>query len=273
MSEPGGERGRDRIKASLGVLAFHAVLGYALITGLAFEVGRTVSDSLKIFEVEEILPPPLEERPAPEASSPHEEGAAAPPNLASEATPIVAPPPKIRVEVPPPVVAAPLPTQRPGNDPTAGTSTVMGLGTGSGGEGSGTASGGSGMGTGGAGGGARARLERGRLLNEDYPRRAMRAGAEGIVSVLFTVGTDGRAGGCRVTRSSGNADLDRTTCRLIEQRFRYKPATDAEGKPVPELITKTYEWLLPLKRGPSGCVPSGAGCSAPKSPSISSGAP
>ncbi len=261
------------MKASLGVLAFHAVLGYALLTGLAFEVGRTVSETLKVFDVQERLPPPLEETPATKAASPNEEGAAAPPNLHSEATPIVAPPPKIRLEVSPPVLAAPLPTPRPGNDPTAGASPVKGPGTGSGGEGSGTGSGGSGTGTGGGGGGTRAQLERGRLFNEDYPRRAMRAGAEGTVSVLFTVGTDGRVDGCRVTRSSGNADLDSTTCRLIEQRFRYKPATDAEGKPVPELMTKTYDWLLPLKRSLSGCVRFAAGCSAQKSPSISSGAP
>ncbi len=248
MSEAGPKWDRDRIKASLGVVALHAVLGYALITGLAFDVGRTLSEGLRIFDVQQILPPPLEEQPAPKAAGTQEEGAAAPPNLKSEATPVVAPPPKIRLEVPPPLVSAPLPTPRPGNDPTAGASTVKAPGTGSGGEGSGTGSGGSGTGPGGGGGGTRAQLERGKLLNEDYPRRAIRAGAEGTVSVRFTVGTDGRVGGCRVTRSSGNADLDSTTCRLIEKRFRYKPATDADGKPVPELVTKTYDWLLPLKR-------------------------
>jgi protein TonB len=120
------ERNRDRLKASIGVAAFHALLGYALITGLGFEVVRAVSDNLKTFDVQEPLPPPLEEQPKPDRASPEEEGAAAPPNLKSEATPVVAPPPKIRLEVPPPVVSAPLPTPRPGNDPTAGAPAVKG---------------------------------------------------------------------------------------------------------------------------------------------------
>ena len=242
------ERNRDRLKASIGVVAFHALLGYALITGLGFEVVRTVSDNLKLFDVQEPIPPPLEEQPKPDLASSEEEGAAAPPNIKSEATPVVAPPPKIRIEVPPPVVSAPLPTPRPGNDPTAGASTVKGPGTGAGGEGTGTGSGGSGTGTGGGGGGGRpAQLERGRLMNQDYPRSALRAGIEGSVFVRFTVQTDGRVSGCTVTRSSGNEDLDSTTCRLIERRFRYRPALDTEGRPVPEVVRKSYDWLIPSR--------------------------
>lgn len=240
------ERNRDRLKASIGVAAFHALLGYALITGLGFEVVRAVSDNLKTFDVQEPLPPPLQEQPKPDRASPEEEGAAAPPNLKSEATPLVAPPPKIRLEVPPPVVSAPLPTPRPGNDPTAGASTVKGPGTGAGGEGTGTGSGGSGTGTGGGGGGGRAaQLERGSLRNQDYPRSALRAGIEGSVAVRFTVQTDGRVSGCTVVRSSGNEDLDSTTCRLIERRFRYRPALDGQGRPVPEVVRKSYDWLIP----------------------------
>jgi protein TonB len=162
---------------------------------------------------------------------------------------VVAPPPEIRLDIPPPVIAAPVPTPIEGSDPSAGAADVKGPGTGSGGQGTGTGSGNAGGGTGGGGGGgARAQLVRGRLMNEDYPRSALRAGIQGSVSVRFTVDTDGVARDCLVTRSSGNADLDTTTCRLIERRFRYRAARDAQGKPVPETIGKTYDWLLPLRR-------------------------
>jgi protein TonB len=230
------DRNRDRLKAGVGVAVFHALLGYAFITGLGFEVVRTVSDSMKIFDVPEKPPPPVEEPVPALARTAQEEGAAAPPNIKSKASPVVAPPPKVRLDIPPPVVAAPLPTPLPGNDRSAGASDRPGPGTGAGGIGTGTGSGGE---------GARAVLVRGRLMNQDYPREAMRIRAEGTVFVRFTVRTDGRVENCRVTRSSGNEALDETTCRLIERRFRYEPARDAQGRAVPETIQKTYEWFIP----------------------------
>jgi len=75
----------------------------------------------------------------------------------------------------------------------------------------------------------------------------MWAGVEGTVSVRFTVDADGGTSGCRITRSSGNAELDETTCRLIELRFRYRPARDVQGRPVPETVTRTFDWLLPFR--------------------------
>ncbi|WP_260583078.1 energy transducer TonB [Sphingopyxis sp. PET50] len=54
----------------------------------------------------------------------------------------------------------------------------------------------------------------------------------------FTVETSGRATRCRVSRSSGDASLDATTCRLIEERFRFRPATDPAGR----AIASDYGW-------------------------------
>jgi protein TonB len=71
---------------------------------------------------------------------------------------------------------------------------------------------------------------------------------EGSVAVRFTVEPSGRVSGCTVIRSSANEELDSTTCRLIEQRFRYRPARDSEGRPVPEVISRTFDWLLPQRR-------------------------
>ena len=126
-------------------------------------------------------------------------------------------------------------------------SDTEGPGTGAGGLGVGLGSGGQGSGNG--GGGVRAQRVSGAISGErDYPRAARRAGIEGTVSVRFIVDTDGRATGCGVTRSSGHAALDETTCRLIEQRFRYRPARDGQGRLVPESVSRTFDWLLPRRR-------------------------
>ena len=240
---------RDRVRAALGVAAFHALLGYALITGLGARVATTVSDRLSTFDVlpQPPPPPPREPEPATERT-PQEEGAAAPPNLKAKPSPAVAPPPLVRLKVPPPVVTAPLPSPATGSDPSAGASNLPGPGTGSGGVGTGTGSGGQGTGPGGGGGGSRAVRLSGSISGaSDYPRGARRAGIEGSVAVRFTVRTDGSVSDCEIIRSTANEELDETTCRLIERRFRYQPARDAAGRPVPEVVTRTFDWMLPRR--------------------------
>ena len=238
---------RDRFKAAVGVALLHALLAYALIIGLGVELATRLSSDLKTFNVTEEPPPPPEPIPAP-ARSDDREGAASPVSMKAKPSPVVAPPPEIRLKVPPPVVTTPKPTPVPaGSDRTAGVSNTGGPGPGTGGLGIGMGSGGRGTGTGGGMAGRARRLSGAISGARDYPRAAKRAGIEGTVSVRFTVGTDGRTSGCTVTRSSGNAELDETTCRLIEQRFRYRPAEDTEGRPVPEVVTRTFDWLLPFR--------------------------
>ncbi|WP_242446030.1 energy transducer TonB [Sphingopyxis lindanitolerans] len=104
-----------------------------------------------------------------------------------------------------------------------------------GGGGNGTGAGGSGTGT---GGGSKAAWRSGTINDRDYPRDAARAKIGGEVEVRFTIQPTGRVTGCRVARSSGDASLDATTCRLIEDRFRFRPATNGAGDP----ITSAYGW-------------------------------
>jgi protein TonB len=238
------EINRDRIKSALGVAAFHALLGYALITGLGFQLPAEVTDKLQVFDVVE-PPPPPEEKPIPakvRVEAP--EGAASPPSMKANPTPIVAPPPIIKLDVPPPVVSVPVPTPVPtGVDPTAGVAAIPGPGTGTGGEGNGTGAGGQGSGTGG-GGGSPPRWISGRIMDSDYPRGAVRARASGTVFLRFVVAPTGRVINCRITRSSGNRDLDQTTCGLIERRFRYRPARDPSGRPVADTIAGEHVWEL-----------------------------
>jgi protein TonB len=49
--------------------------------------------------------------------------------------------------------------------------------------------------------------------------------------------------------TSGLPELDQIACRLIEQRFRYKPARDRAGRPVRSTIVETHSWFIREKRG------------------------
>lgn len=239
----GREPHRERIASAIGVAIFHALLGYWLLSGLGIDAPGGAGRTLKVFDVPAPPPPPPAEEAETKAPAEAEEGAAAPPDLVSDPAPVVAPEPEIPLPVPPPLVAAPVPG--PGADPDAGASDRPGPGTGAGGVGAGAGAGGEGSGRGGGGGVAvRARHLSGNIVDADYPRSASRARAEGSVLVHFTVGTDGRAGGCTVIRSSGHTVLDVTTCRLIEKRFRFDPARDTAGRPMPELRGWKQDWWL-----------------------------
>lgn len=90
-----------------------------------------------------------------------------------------------------------------------------------------------------------ASLLRGSFNNEtDYPGAARRNEEQGTVRVTFTVGIDGRVANCSVVQSSGSSSLDSTTCRIFERRFRYSPARDAGGNPVPTTMRQSVTWQL-----------------------------
>jgi len=244
------QENRDRIKSVIGVAAFHALVGYALITGLGFDVVTQVTNELKLFDAVEEPPPPPAEPPPPKKTSskapkPKDpEGAASPANLKNTPSEIVVPPPEIRLEVPPPVIAAPVAGQ--GAAPVAGAAAVPGPGTGSGGIGTGLGSGNQGTGTGGGGGGggggAPARWLRGSITDRDYPDAAYERRISGTVFLRFVVDPTGRVSECTVTRSSGSRELDATTCRLILRRFRYRPARDAQGNSIASVVRGEHQW-------------------------------
>jgi protein TonB len=113
------------------------------------------------------------------------------------------------------------------------------LGSGAGGGAGGTGYGDSGEGEGGTD------LEQiaGDILPSDYPRRLRENGIGGRVEFTFTVGTNGRVTRCLVTRSSGVPELDTLTCRLVQQRFRYRPSTDRYGRPISDEVEGEHIWV------------------------------
>jgi protein TonB len=237
---------RSRIVSAAVAAGIHLLLAYALLRGFGVDLPLPVPERIQLLDLAEppppeAKPPRFEARKQPRPKDP--EGAAAPVNLRATPTEIVAPSPPIPLPVPPPVASAP--AAGTGAAPSAGAAPLPGPGTGAGGQGQGLGSGLSGNGTGGGGGGGvPARWLRGSIDDEDYPRRAYEARAMGIVYMAFTVAADGRIGDCRVTRSSGNRELDETTCRLIRQRFRYRPARDASGRAIASVVRGQQSWEI-----------------------------
>jgi|GEM_PF-309430 len=245
---------KDKVRAVVPVAAIHAGLALVLLRGLQPGALPAESDPLKLVR----LPPPEEVRPEQEPppppppvkaraqplrqADPRPEGAASPPNLKSEPTPVVAPKPVIPMQPPPTIVSAPVPGI--GAAPSAGAAPIRGPGTGSGGVGTGRGSGRGGGGFGGGGGGGGGGYGSGRVFTmprqirgdfsyRDIPEQLQDGGFAGRVSLRFMIDVDGRARECRAVRSSGSRLMDAAACRALEQRFRFVPGRDETGRPVP----------------------------------------
>src|SRR5215212_5835670 len=81
----------NRTAAIVIVAILHAILGYAIVTGLAYNVMKKAAEDLKTFDVEE-EPPPPEETPPPPENQPD-----APPPVITTAPPRPEPPPPPRI--------------------------------------------------------------------------------------------------------------------------------------------------------------------------------
>ena len=85
--------------------------------------------------------------------------------------------------------------------------------------------------------------------NDDYPVSAMREEREGTTGFRLTIGVDGLPTQCEIISSSGHADLDTTTCRLIMERARFTPGRDKNGKAVGGTYSNRIRWQIPEGNG------------------------
>lgn len=234
---------RERIGGAAAALAVTCGLGLVLALGLAVRE-RLASDE-PIVALFDILPEP---KPKPKTQrmpqrNTRPSGEAAPPNLRSRATEVAAPKPVVPIVIPPLIVTAEKPADAA--EATSGAAEVAGPGTGAGGQGDGFGGGGDGDGDGAGDPDATPpRQIRGDIRDSDYPEDLADAGVGGRVTVLFLVQTDGRVPECDVVGSSGVPRLDALTCRLIRERFRFRPSRDGRGRPVPALVRETHEWVF-----------------------------
>jgi TonB family protein len=87
------------------------------------------------------------------------------------------------------------------------------------------------------------------VTNDDYPASAMRQEHEGTSGFRLTYDATGRTTGCEITSSSGFAELDAATCRLLVERARFVPGRDAKGAQVGGTYSNRIRWQIPEAGG------------------------
>lgn len=204
----------NRVTALIIVALIHVLVGYALVTGLAYEAAKKVIQKVTTVDIKEEVkkeepppPPPKKDLPPPPiVAPPPKVNLAPPPQMTVVSEPPPAPPPMV---VLPPAPAAPPPPRftpkgaQPKGNPGNWATT------------------------------------------NDYPSRALREEREGTTGFRVTVGPDGRVTDCSITSSSGHADLDAATCDNVRRRARFTPATDGEGNPTSGSYSNRVRWVIP----------------------------
>lgn len=242
------EMSGNRIVALILVALIHIAIGYVLVTGLAYEAVQKAVERVTTVDVDEPEPEPTEEPPPPEevpetvvpppfvppprVSPPVERPVVRSPPQIVDNTPVVRTPPKktcsdgrqvdATASCGPPTKTCPDGKVIPANatcpkpppkftpkDPTP---------------------------RGNPGGWASPR---------DYPSRALREEREGVTRFRVNVDAGGRVTSCQVTGSSGHSDLDDTTCKLIQRRGRFRPATDGNGEDTSGTWSSAVKWEIP----------------------------
>jgi protein TonB len=223
----GSVRPRERATALAFAAVVQAALGLALLSGFRVDfqrsrdiVERLIEIGLPVVRVQPVKRAPKVAEAAPKAPLAPTGGSPGPvpAHVSPSVTPVVA----IQPSAPPSGGGT-------GSGPTIGA----GSGGGAGGRGSG----------GDEGDGTNLVQIAGEILPRDYPRHLGDAGIGGTVTGVFTVEVNGRISNCRVTRSSGVPELDALTCRLMEKRFRFRPASDRLGRPVRDEVEWDHEWI------------------------------
>ncbi len=213
-----------KVAAIVIVVLIHVALGYAFVTGLAYQYVKKVSKEFNTFDVQPPPPPPPPDEPPPPP----------PDQPAAQAPPVVSPPPIVRNPNPPPQIVTTVPTPPVVFIPTPRAApppvVVAPPAPPAPPKVSKAAS---------------AKGNLGQYFGRDnYPPAALRAGAEGRVVARLNIGADGRVSNCAVTASSGNSDLDDTTCRIARSRARFTPAKDQNGNPIASTFTLPVRWQL-----------------------------
>ena len=230
-------RPRERIYALAAAAAVQFALALVLLRGLHVDLARSVDLVQRLVDVTLAKPPPPQPPVEPPRRQAEQRQASAPKATQDR----LGGSPGLQPEHAPPSVA-PVVALSPSVAPSGG-------GTGSGPAlGSGAGGGAGGNGYGGDEGGSDLEHIAGRIERSDYPPELGRNGVGGRVSVTLTVERSGRVSACRIMRSSGVPQLDGLTCRLMQQRFRFRPSTDRYGRPIRDEVDWDHDWIPPEGR-------------------------
>jgi protein TonB len=219
---------KDRGGAILAVAGIHVALLFAFLhmSGrIDLADPQAVMRTFDVIDVEEPPPPPPPPTQQAERQKPRKQEGGSPANIRSQATPVVAPKPRIEIPRPPPITVTEIPNQ--GAAPTQGAADVRGPGTGAGGSGTGTGTG-SGAGAGGGGEGGVAyppRLLTPVLRGRDFPPGMIDQWPRGApVFLRLRVDARGYVSECVIDRRTGIPAIDSEICNLAHQRLRFLTA-------------------------------------------------
>lgn len=226
---------KDRGGAAIAVAAIHAGLIFAFLN-LSGTIDLGIpQEAMQVFDIDEVAPPPPPPPPPQqrrEQPKPEEEEGGSPANIRSQATPVVAPKPRVEPQRPNPIAVTETPNQ--GAAPTQGAADVRGPGTGAGGTGTGTGTG-SGAGAGGGDGGVAypPRLVSPDLRGRDFGQELLRQWPRGAqIFLRLRVDNRGYVSECILDRGTGVRSIDAEICNLAYQRLRFRPALNRGGQPV-----------------------------------------
>ncbi|RVU04704.1 energy transducer TonB [Novosphingobium umbonatum] len=207
----------NRITAIVIVALIHAGVGYALVTGLAYEAATKIMKKVTTVDIKDEVKPPPPPPPPPKDDVPPPPVVAPPPPV--NVAPVTAPTIETVAVAPP--VAPPAPVLAPPAAPAPPAPRFQPVGA----------------------------APKGNPANwvtpEDYPSRPLREGVQGTTGFKLTVGPDGRVTGCEITLSSGNSELDAATCKYASSRARFAPAKDGEGQPTTGVYSNRVKWVIP----------------------------
>jgi periplasmic protein TonB len=213
---------REKTIAFIVTLIIMAGVGYALITGLAYNVIKKAAKDLNVIDIQQPPPPPPEPPPPPPKDTP--KPVVPPPVSPPPLVKSVAPPPPIAtvtttvIPPPAPVVAPPAPVPTPAPPAPKPSQAVAAKPRGSPGD---------------------------WVTPDDYPPSALRSEEAGVTGFKLDIDGSGRATNCTVTSSSGHGDLDDTACKLLVRRARFSPAKDAAGNGIASTYTSSVRWQIP----------------------------
>jgi protein TonB len=197
----------NRVTALIVVAVLHVLLAYGLITGLAFEAVKQVAKRVTTIDIEEKEPEVEPPPPPPQKIDVPKPAFTPPPAMDINPSPPPPAPPPPPALAPPPAAPPPPPKKPTPAQPKGNPANWA--------------------------------------TSDDYPSRALREDREGVTRVSVVVGPDGKIASCQVTGSSGHADLDDTTCKLISKRGRFKPPMDGDGNATTGSWSTSIRWVIP----------------------------
>lgn len=225
------QRNPTKHPVGLGVvIVLHALLGWALVSGLARKVVEVVKAPIETKIIEEVKPPPPpppeklpppppKSLPPPPAFVPPPEVQVTPPPVPQQTittTAVQPPPSEVKITPAPAVVAAPPAPPAP-PAPRVARPAI---------------------------GNISACAPKG---DEDYPPAARRAEATGTTRVRFTVDANGALAKAEVVKPSGSSKEHRQMDRVAVDKLSectFKPGIDENGKPAGGTFEVEYVWKL-----------------------------